>query len=117
MSGGILFYGNSSFLVTAGGFLQLPDQEINDEYRDYYRKVYGDSTIVNPNTVLANNDSEVLQYIVPFINVSDFGKNFINLPDDYQLNDFLATDSSGRVEFRQGLYSIIGEIMKRAKRE
>ena len=112
---GIFFYGNSSFLVTPRGFIQLPDQEINKQYSEYYKKVYGDSTIVNPNTVLQTDDSEIFQYIVPFVNVSEMGKDFINFSNDYNLNDFMSVDSSGKMVYQQGLSTIIGNIINQQK--
>ena len=50
------------YLIYDHGFIQL-DQ--NDTYEEYYRKIYNDSTIVNPNTIIQGNYN--LSFI-PYLN-------------------------------------------------
>lgn len=51
------------YLIYGNGFIEL-DQ--NDSYEEYYRRIYNDSTIVNPNTVIQGN------YNISFIPYLDF---------------------------------------------
>lgn len=113
---GIFFYENLSYLITEKGFIQLPDEEINSQFQEYYRKVYNDSTIVNPNTILSSgDDSQILLYILPFVNVSELGDNLIALPEEFQLNNFLQQDTSGKLEYRKGVSSMVEKIIRGRK--
>jgi len=44
---GIISSNEGVFLIYNDGYIQL---EQNDTYEEYYRRIYNDSTIVNPNT-------------------------------------------------------------------
>ncbi len=113
---GIFFYENLSYLITEKGFIQLPDEEINSQFQEYYRKVYNDSTIVNPNTILSSgDDSQILLYILPFVNVSELGDDLIALPEEFQLNNFLQQDTSGKLEYRKGVSSMVEKIIRGRK--
>lgn len=113
---GIFFYENLSYLITEKGFIQLPDEEINSQFQEYYRKVYNDSTIVNPNTILSSgDDSQILHYILPFVNVSELGDDLIALPEEFQLNNFLQQDTSGKLEYRKGVSSMVEKIIRGRK--
>lgn len=65
---GIVYSGNEIFLMVDGGYLKTNQ---TDYYEEYYRKIYNDSTITNPNTVLSN---DIDLNIIPFINLSHKAK-------------------------------------------
>lgn len=60
----IIYSGDEIFLMVDDGFLKINQ---TDSYEEYYRKIYNDSTITNPNTILNSN---VDLNIIPFINLS-----------------------------------------------
>ena len=64
---GYVINGNRIYLVTDNGFLSVyKNNKTNKQWEDYYKKIYDDSTIVNPNTVIeTNNNNAYLNYIIP----------------------------------------------------
>lgn len=73
------------YLVLENGFLKLENE---DAYIEYYRKIYNDSTITNPNTEIKENYSlNFFPYLIPTQN--DFKIDFdqpMNLGVLIQLN-------------------------------
>ncbi|MDX1699885.1 MAG: hypothetical protein R3250_04660, partial [Melioribacteraceae bacterium] len=43
---------SGNYLIVEDGYIELP---ASDPYEEYYRMVYNDSTIVNPNTVISGD--------------------------------------------------------------
>lgn len=77
----VINYGGKSFLVyKQGAVVESKDKgSINDFYTNYYRKIYNDSTLVNPNFIIEDNNNI---NIYPVINISDLINSNI-LPIDY----------------------------------
>lgn len=62
---GLIQNGNQYFLIGKKGVMQLNKQ---DAFQKYYRKIYSDSTIQNPNFILQPNYDELGQQLfIPFI--------------------------------------------------
>ncbi len=59
---GLVQNGNRYFLIDRQGILQLKKQ---DAFQKYYRKIYSDSTIQNPNFIIDPNGN--LENFMPFI--------------------------------------------------
>lgn len=58
---GLITTNEGNFLLLDNGFFKLPDY---DPYEEYYRMIYKDSTIVNPNLIISN---EFTINIVPYL--------------------------------------------------
>ncbi len=86
----IVNYSGKSFLIyKQGTVVESQNQSsINDFYTNYYRKIYNDSTLVNPNFIVENNNGI---NIYPVINISDLINSNI-LPIDY--NSLITTGNN-----------------------
>ncbi len=92
---GMITSNEGTFLILENGYLQI--NKI-DPYQDYYRKIYNDSTIVNPNTEIKSNyNINYLPYLIPSQNKNriDFSKPMnlgiliqLNKDNNYQLTNF-----------------------------
>ncbi len=100
---GILYSGNETFLILDNGFIKINE---SDSYEKYYRKIYNDSTIINPNTVIRNSiDLNIIPFINPaynsrkhffkqpmnlglFINLQNYQRNFLT-PEALKIIDSL----------------------------
>ncbi len=86
---GLIDNGTEKFIITENGIIKSE----NDAYLEYYRKIYGDSTIINPNTILNSKSMK----IIPLINPNDWSNlNFEIAPQVY-FYDFLEHDSTGSI--------------------
>ena len=62
---GLIMTNEGNFLRLDNGFLKLPDY---DPYEEYYRMIYKDSTIVNPNLIISNQFTiNIIPYLIPSI--------------------------------------------------
>jgi len=104
---GVVVHENQQYLVTDKGF--IPVQQSNDPWEDYYRKIYGDSTITNPNTEI-KGDNAGMPYIMPMINVGDWVENNYGFEGDMYLYDFMQMDSTGNYVYRPGALAIIAQM-------
>ena len=60
---GLVHSSEGIFLELENGFIQL---ESYDVWEEYYRMIYNDSTIVNPNTEIKNDiDLNIIPFILP----------------------------------------------------
>jgi len=84
---GILFSNFNTYLILEDGYLKV--NEI-DPYEEYYRKVYNDSTLINPNTIITNN---IDLTIIPFISNSANQKNFI-FNEPFEIGAFIQLSNS-----------------------
>lgn len=110
---GYVVNNNKMYLVTDNGFLNVYSNKItNKQWGDYYRKIYNDSTIVNPNTVIETNaGSAFLNYFIP-INISDWIQQKYSFKNDMYLYDFIRVDSNGNYRYRPGILNIIADYKK-----
>ena len=111
---GIIESNNVFYLVTDKGLLKINSSK--DPYEEYYRQVYDDSTITNPNTVIPSPDNDsILNFINPVIDLSKFGGEKFNIPDGVYLYDFMQIDSTGQYRFVPGVMSVIADQIKHTK--
>jgi len=86
----IIIKGNKCFYLSPSGDISPVDSSnfnINEFYTNYYRKIYNDSSITNPNYILptkSNND------IIFYMDISEFIKNN---KYGFKLEDFLKIDN------------------------
>ncbi|MFA8341824.1 MAG: hypothetical protein ACEPO8_02515 [Rhodothermaceae bacterium] len=79
-------------LITEKGIIPLDSE---DPWQDYYRIIYKDSTIVNPNTIINSNSSGFTFF--PMMDI-DFEK-FYKLPENSKVKDFFKDGLKGRIYF------------------
>jgi hypothetical protein len=110
---GIVYHGNQQYLVTDNGYIKVENKQksVNDQWTEYYRKAYGDSTIQNPNTIIEQPRLNIpIQFFFPV------GRNWIDkeyeFNEDAYLYDFLEHDGNGSYTFRPGIIGIIGSRLK-----
>ncbi|HED07988.1 MAG TPA: hypothetical protein ENI57_07725 [Ignavibacteria bacterium] len=113
---GYVINNNRIYLVTDNGFLSVyKNNKTNKQWEDYYREIYNDSTIVNPNTIINTNlGSTSLNYIIP-ININNWVKQKYSFKDDVYLYDFIRIDSSGNYYYMPGVLRIIGNYKKNGR--
>ncbi len=104
---GVVVHGNQQYLVTDKGF--IPVQKYNDPWGEYYRQIYGDSTITNPNTEIKGEDGGV-PYIMPMINVGDWVEKNYGFEGEMYLYDFMEMDSTGNYVYRPGALAILAQM-------
>lgn len=81
----LVIYGNNKYLNTENGLIFLTGK---DPYEEYYRMIYSDSTITNPNTVIEPNGSaNSMFYFIPPIDVKEWADNYIDITDQIYLKD------------------------------
>jgi hypothetical protein len=93
------------YLIVEDGFIALPDY---DPYEEYYREIYGDSTIVNPNRVISGNYSiTIIPYLIPEISHS----TNIYFEEPLKLGMFIKLNNSSRIELTNFGYSFIDSLL------
>ncbi len=100
---GIITINEGSYLILNQGFIQINKIDI---YTEYYRQIYNDSTIVNPNTELKDNFSFT---IIPYLNPNQFNNRF-DFAEPMNLGIFLQLNESGKYEFTSFGESFIDSI-------
>lgn len=60
---GLISTSDGVYLILEQGFMQISQTDI---YTEYYREIYDDSTLVNPNTEIRTEyDLNIIPYIIP----------------------------------------------------
>jgi len=110
---GYVTHNNQIYLVTDNGLLNIYQNEsTNKQWQDYYREIYKDSTIINPNTVIEPNlSNSFFNFIIP-IKINDWINQKYSFKNDKYLYDFISFDSSGNYYYRPGILEIIGNYKK-----
>ena len=107
---GIFQSGGSYYLVTENGWLIVRgNSSQNDQLTEYYRRIYNDSTIVSPNTII-EPDNSALQFINPIIDINEWTTGYSPVADKVYLHTFMHMDSTGKFVFRPGVSAIINKI-------
>ena len=95
---GYFLYGNNTYLVTPKGYIALNPSDVNKQYEDYYRQVYKDSTIINPNFVVEPQGSENgMHFIMPFLDLSKYADSYLPGADTLRVMDVLNYNSNGQL--------------------
>jgi hypothetical protein len=89
---GILTSDEGTYLILNQGFMQISKIDI---YTEYYRQIYNDSTLVNPNTELKDDFSLT---IIPYLTPSTFNDR-IDFSEPINLGFFIQLNKSGEYEF------------------
>lgn len=89
---GLLQDGNIFYLITKDKYFAL---SINDPFDEYYKKIYGDSTLINPNTELKENFNIS---IIPFINTNNELQNQFTFDEPVKIGLLLQFDKSNELK-------------------
>lgn len=110
---GYAVHNGQTFIATEKGFIPLyKHQNENDSWQDYYRKIYNDSTIVNPNTVIGEQKQQIhIQFFVP-IDMSNWVSQSFSFTKQLYLYDFMQIDSAGNLSYKPGVLGILGGLNK-----
>lgn len=101
-------------LSDQGVFLLLGDEYIllekADPYEEYYRKIYNDPTIVNPNTELKE---EFNLGIIPFLSPSISQSNRIDFNEPHELGLFLRLNESNNFNLTPYARTVVDSLFKK----
>ncbi len=100
---GIIVSDEGTYLILNQGLIQIFKTDI---YTEYYRQIYKDSTLVNPNTELKDDFSFT---IIPYLAPSTF-KDRIDFSEPINLGIFLQLNKSGEYQFTSFGESYIDSI-------
>lgn len=95
------------FLVLEEGFLQLKE---TDDYEKYYRKIYNDTTIVNPNTIL---ESDYNFEIIPFIAKEVEEQQSIDFQVPHKIGLFIKLNKNKKYKLTATAEEIIKKLKKK----
>ena len=85
---GIITSEKGTYLVLEKGLMRITE---NDSYIEYYKNIYNDSTIVNPNTEIKNNiNLNIIPFLSPQMNQQKF-----DFSKPLQMGIFIQTDEFG----------------------
>jgi hypothetical protein len=100
---GIIVSDEGTYLILNQGLIQIFKTDI---YAEYYRQIYKDSTLVNPNTELKDDFSFT---IIPYLAPSTF-QDRIDFSEPINLGIFLQLNRSGEYQFTSFGESYIDSI-------
>lgn len=103
---GLLQDGNIFYLITKDKYFVLTT---NDPYEEYYRKIYGDSTIINPNTELKENFNIS---IVPFINPNNKLQNQFTFDEPVKIGLLLQFDKSNELKLTDYGFEFLNSLLR-----
>lgn len=108
---GIVINGNSYYLVTDNGFIQVEHLDNpNDQWDAYYKMVYGDD-VENPNTIIQPRARGFwpFRFFRPYIPLNDWIDDRWGFSGNMFLYNFIRLDMDGNYEFRPGVMGIIAD--------
>ncbi|MFH0736490.1 MAG: hypothetical protein V1773_17855 [bacterium] len=107
----IINYCGTEYLLTNTGVCLLKTNKdsttINDFYTDYYRRIYNDSTLQNPNYIQENNDNQI--NIFPLVDVNSWINN--NLLNINSTNLIFKTETQYLLD-KKGTANFIEQLLK-----
>ena len=108
---GYVIHNGQTFIATGKGFVPIgKNQDINNSWQDYYRKIYNDSTIVNPNTVIGEQKQQIpMQFLAP-VDISKWTSQSFSFTKQLYLYDFIQIDSTGNFVYKPGVLGILGSL-------
>lgn len=109
---GFVVSGNTYYLITDDGYIKVEQSDDpNDQWDEYYKKVYGDS-VKNPNTIIQPQVRGYwpFRYFHPIIPLNDWIDQKWGFGGNMYLYDFIRIDMNGNYEFRPGVVGIIGGL-------
>ncbi len=83
---------NGKIIVTDKGYFLIKNR---DPYEEYYRRIYKDSTIVNPNKVINGNNFEV--NFIPIIYNKNLLNGFHRFHRKFNLGEIITISKQGKL--------------------
>ena len=111
---GIVINSGNYYLNTENRLVKINNEK--DPYEEYYRKIYNDSTIINPNTELkpAVYNSGI-NYFNPAIDISQWAEKYNTFGNKLYLYDFMQMDENGNYIFKPGIVGLIQKELEEKK--
>jgi hypothetical protein len=100
---GVITTSEGTYLILEQGFIKMPQ---TDMYTEYYRQIYNDSTLTNPNTELK---SEFGLDIIPYI-ITDSHQKRIDFTEPLKIGIFVKLNESGKLNFTSDFREIIDSL-------
>ncbi len=105
---GFIDAGKEKFIVLEDEIIKIKN---DDFYTQYYRTIYGDSTIVNPNTLLNNKQSNI--EFLSTVDLENYKKQYYTLPKGVKLKTFFNIDSTGKFFVLPQIDSLFSKYKKK----
>ena len=100
---GIISRGDEAYLILEQGFIKLSQTDI---YTEYYRQIYDDSTLTNPNTELKSEfELDIIPYIIP-----DSDQQRIDFTEPLKVGVFVRLNENGKLNLTSGGSEIIDSL-------
>ena len=93
---------NGKIIVTDKGYFLIKSK---DPYQEYYRRIYKDSTIVNPNKVINGNNFEV--NFIPIIYNKNLLNGFHRFHRKFNLGEIITISKLGKLTVTQQAIPVI----------
>lgn len=103
---GIMTSNGIAYLVLNKGFIEIDETNL---YTEYYRKIYNDSTLTNPNTIIKQDFN---LNIIPFI-LPDANTKKINFSEPLNIGLFINFNESGVYNLTTYANEIIDSLIKK----
>lgn len=103
---GIMTSNDGAYLVLDKGFIAIDETNL---YTEYYRKIYNDTTLINPNTIVKQ---EFNLNIIPLI-LPDANAKKINFNEPLNIGMFLQLNESGTYNFSSYANEIIDSLINK----
>ena len=103
---GMIQENNIIYLITKDKYFVLTS---NDPYEEYYRKIYGDSTLINPNTELKENFNI---NIVPFINANNELQNQFTFDEPVKISLLLQFNKSKELKLTDYGFEFLNSLLR-----
>ena len=111
---GIVINGGNYFLNTDQGLVKINNED--DPFEEYYRKIYNDSTIVNPNTELKSAGyNSAINFFNPAIDISQWAEEYNTFGNKLYLYDFMEVDENGNYNFKPGIIGLVQKELSKKK--
>ena len=111
---GLVINGSNYFLNTDQGLVKINNEA--DPFEEYYRKIYNDSTIVNPNTELKPSGyNSAIIFFNPAIDISQWAEEYNTFGNKLYLYDFMEVDENGNYVFKPGIVGLIQKEISKKK--
>lgn len=100
---GVITTSQGVYLVLDEGLMQINKTDL---YIEYYRKIYNDSTLINPNTVFNSEfDFNIIPYIIP-----DTEQQNIDFSEPLKVGLFIQINESGKYDLTHYANTLIDSL-------
>ena len=101
---GIVSTSEGSYLIVKQGFIKISEANI---YTEYYRTIYNDSTLINPNTEIKSDHG---LNIIPFI-LPNQKQRRIDFKEPYNIGVFVRMNENGKLNITSDGSDLIDSLL------